>query len=86
MQFRERAQIAAKDLYGILQAAPPAELDAQVVKVIEQVMIDTLLDEGERCVKVAMDCCSADRDLAHKVADEIRRANTVLISNLSSMR
>ncbi len=86
MQFRERAQAAAKNLYGILQTAPSAELEAQVVKVIEQTMIDTLLEEGERCAKVAMDCCSADRDLAHKVADEIRRANTALIANLSSMR
>ena len=86
MQFSERAQGAAKDLYDILEAAPSAELKAQVVKVIEQTMIDTLLEEGERCAKVAMDCCSADRDLAHKVADEIRRANTALIANLSSMR
>jgi hypothetical protein len=86
MQFRERAQEAAKNLYGILQTAPSAELEAQVVKVIEQTMIDTLLEEGERCAKVAMDCCSPDRDLAHKVADKIRQANTALIANLSSMR
>ncbi len=44
MQFRERAQEAAKDLCGILQAAPSAELEARVVKVIEQTMIDTLLE------------------------------------------
>jgi hypothetical protein len=86
MQFRERAQAAAKDLCDILQAAPSAELEARVVKVIEQTMIDTLLEDGERCAKVAMDCCSPDRDLAHKVADKIRQANTALIANLSSMR
>ncbi len=36
--------------------------------------------------KVASDCCAADRDLAHTVADQIQLANTALIANLSSLR
>ncbi len=86
MEFRERAQEAAKDLFGILQAAPSAELETQVVKVIEQTMIDTLLEEGERCTKVAMQCCSADKDLAHKISERIQQTQAALIANLSSMR
>jgi hypothetical protein len=30
--------------------------------------------------------CSADKDLAHKIADEIRRNEEALIANLSSVR
>lgn len=86
MQFRERALSVAKQLYGVLEASPSAEADKQVIKLIEQVMIDTVLEQGEQSVRVAMDCCSADRDLAHKVGDEIRRANTALVANLSGMR
>jgi adenylyl- and sulfurtransferase ThiI len=86
MEFRQRAQHAAKHLFGILQASPSTELEAQVVKVIEQTMIDTLLEEGERCTKVAMQCCSADKDLAHKIAERIQQTQAALIVNLSSMR
>lgn len=86
MEFRERAQDAAKNLFGILQATPSAELEAQVVKVIEQTMIDTLLEESKRCTRVAMECCSADKDLAHKISNRIQQTQTALIANLSSMR
>ncbi|MFQ6022491.1 MAG: hypothetical protein ACE5NW_07195 [Acidiferrobacterales bacterium] len=86
MDFRERAQSTAKAVCGILQAEPSSDLQKQVADVIERAMIDTVLEDGERCAKVAMDCCSADRDLAHKVAEEIRRTQTALIANLSSMR
>lgn len=86
MEFRKRAQNAAKNLFGILQAAPSAKLEAQVVKVIEQAMIDTLLEESERCTKVAKECCSADKDLAHKIGERIQQTQTALIANLSSMR
>ncbi len=86
MEFRERAQKTAKNLFGILQATPSAERETQVIKVIEQTMIDTLLEESERCTKVAMECCSADKDLAHKISERIQQTQAALIANLSSMR
>lgn len=86
MDFRERAQNAAKAACAMLQAAPSGDLQQQVADVIERAMIDAVLEDGERCAKVATQCCSADRDLAHKIADEIRRTHTALIANLSSMR
>ncbi len=86
MDFRERAPSAAMNVSGIIQSAPPAELEQQVAAVIERAMIDAVLEYGQRSVKAAVNCCSADKDLAHKIAEEIRRSNTALIANLSSLR
>ena len=86
MNFRERARSAAKNVSGIIQSAPPDELEQQVAAVIERAMIDAVLENGERSVKAAVNCCSADKDLAHKITEEIRRSNTALIANLSSLR
>ncbi len=86
MDFRERACSAAKNVSGIMQTAPSAELEQQVAAVIERAMIDAVLEDGQRSVEAAVNCCSADKDLAHKIAEEIRRSNTALIANLSSLR
>jgi hypothetical protein len=86
MTFQSRAKQATKDVLGAIQfSGSPAQAE-EVTRIIEKAMIDSYRDCTERCVHMAMDCCSEDRDLAHKIADEIRRANTVLIANLSSLR
>jgi len=38
------------------------------------------------CTDVVRVCCSADEDLAHKIADELRHKEQALIANLSSLR
>lgn len=86
MTLRERAESTAGSIYGLLELEPAKAQAAEVTKVIEQAIIDAVLDERERCVHVAADCCSADKDTAHKIAEEIRRARGALIANLQGMR
>ncbi len=86
MDFRERARSAAKNVSGIIRSAPSDELEQQVAAVIERAMIDAVLEDGQRCVKAAVNCCSADKHMAHKITEEIRRSNTALIANFSSLR
>ncbi len=86
MNFQERAEGATKAVVEVLDAAPRAAQSKQIADLIERAIIDSYRDAAERCATVARDCCSADRDLAHKVAEEIRRTNTALIANLSSLR
>ncbi len=86
MDLRKRAEGAAAGVFETLSASPTKVQADHVTKLIEQVIIDTLLDEGRRCAKVARDCGVADRDLAHKAAREIRLSNAALIANLSSLR
>jgi hypothetical protein len=86
MSFREQADKAVQDVAAALGTTPTPEQAKAAADMIEQVIIDSYRDGAERCAKVAMECCAEDRDLAHKVADEIHRASTALIANLSSLR
>ncbi len=86
MNIRDRAESTAKSVCEILPAKVSADLRKQVADLIERALADATLADSEECAKVAMVCCSADRDLAHKIADEIHRKNLALIANLSSMR
>ena len=86
MNFREQADKAAGAVAEAFGAAPTTKQAKAAADVIEQAIIVSYQDAAERCAKVASDCCAADRDLAHKVADQIQLANTALIANLSSLR
>ncbi|HEY9164478.1 MAG TPA: hypothetical protein VIN57_07685 [Magnetovibrio sp.] len=84
--LRERAIETSNKVQSILNI-DCAEHKQEVVKAIEQAIIDALLQERERCATVAYDhCCAEDRDKAHKVAEEIRRIRNALTANLTSMR
>lgn len=84
--LRERAEETSKTVHAILKSND-VEHELEVVKAIEQAIIDALLQERERCATVAYDqVCVEDRDKAHKVAEEIRRIRTALAVNLGSMR
>ncbi len=86
MNIRDRAESTAKSVCEALHAKPSADLQKQVADLIERALADATIKHSEECAKVIMGCCSADQDLAHKIAEEIRRKNTALIANLSSMR
>lgn len=53
---------------------------------IEKTIIHALLEENHRCADVAFKFLNEDLVKAKHVAEEIRRINTMLVSNLSSMR
>ncbi len=86
MTFRTQAEQTAQAIVDTLDAAPSAAQSKQIADLIERAIIASYQDAAGRCAKVARDFCSADKDLAYKVAAEIRRANIALIANLSSMR
>jgi hypothetical protein len=83
--LRERAEDAAQQVHTIL-GVDQDERPKEVADAIEKTIIKALLEERHRCADVAFQCCEEDKDKAHKVADEIRRVNTALMANLSSMR
>jgi len=84
--LKDRSQEAAKSIFEALQMKPNPEQSKQVREFVEQAMMAAYRDSAEQCTKVARACCAGDRDMAHKIADEIRRANTALVANLSSLR
>ena len=82
----DRAGEATRSVFEAMGVSPTPDQTKQITKIIEQVLIDAYRNSAESCVKAAQESCSPDRDLAHKIAAEINRANMVLIANLSSMR
>ena len=83
--LRERAEEATQQVQTILGVSAE-EHSQEVADAIEKTIINALLEERHRCADVAFQCCEEDKDKAHKVAEEIRRVNTALMANLSSMR
>lgn len=86
MPIRSRAEKAAQEIFAALAAQPDPAVSEKVTAIIEGVMAETYQDGAERCKTAARDCCSEDKDLAHKIAAEIERQNIALIANLSSLR
>ncbi len=86
MSLRDRAEDTTKALAGVLQQGIDSDQQPQVVKIIEDAIIKAVLEERERCVTVANKCCPEDKDRAHKIAEQIRRAEGALVANLQGMR
>ena len=86
MNITERVHSATEAIFAVLQTAPSDGQRREVARIVQQAVINSMLEEAERSSNVAMTCCSADLDLAHKIADGIHRDYEVLIANLSSLR
>ena len=54
-------------------------------KIIEAAVIKGMLEAQHRAVDACHQAADADRDIAHKIATEIRQKNDALIVNLSAM-
>ncbi|MCP5372916.1 MAG: hypothetical protein H6907_14415 [Hyphomicrobiales bacterium] len=86
MRIRQHAEAAAGKVAEILGRHGAGEAAPEVVDAIEKAILAAVLEEHANCSSLAKTCCEEDRDLAHKIAQEIDRASKVLIANLSSMR
>ena len=86
MKLQQYVETATQGVFEALDTSPSEEQAKSVAAVIQEAVIKAVLESRSTCVDAARECCAADRDLAHKIAEEIRLANTALIANLSSMR
>ena len=86
MNISENAKSTAGAVCALLGVDPDEKHLREVSQLIERSIIHAVLNEAERYTHVVMSCCSADLDLAHKLAGEIRTSNKALVANLSSMR
>lgn len=48
-------------------------------------MIEAVPETRNRCASAALTRSGAEKDLAHKIAEDIRRSSEILITNLSSL-
>ncbi len=86
MTIRSNAEKAASEVLASLVASPSDDQTKQTVQTIERAIIEAILEEQERFVRVASICCDPDTDKAHKIAEEVALHKEALIANLSGMR
>ena len=86
MSLKENAEEVTKAVVEVLGTGASPQQSAQIAKIVEAALLNAYRDCTERNTKVAAACCAEDMDRAHKIADEMHRANTALIANLSSLR
>ncbi len=86
MNLNERAVTTTQAVLDALQATPEGEQAKTVTHIIHDALVQAVLETHGQCADVAMNCASADQDIAHKIAKEIRQAQDVLVANLSSLR
>ncbi len=80
------AQNVTQEIFDILGVRPSGAQGEKVARAIEQVIVKALRKSVERSTDAATKIFAADRDVAHKVAENIRRANIALVANLSALR
>ncbi len=81
-----RAQNVTEEIFDILGMRPSGAKGEKVAHAIEHVIVKALEKSVERSTDAAMEFCSTDRVMGHKIAEEIRNANKALIVNLTAMR
>ena len=86
MTLSETAEAAVRNIEAALSLTLEEDRKQKVTKAIEKALIDAVLTTSQTSTKVINRCCSADRDMAHKINDEIERNKNALIANLSSLR
>lgn len=59
---------------------------AEISRVIEKALVEAVSHSVQNCKAAAVVCCGPEADLAHKIAEEVNRAEDLLITNLMSMR
>jgi hypothetical protein len=75
---------------ALLESLPDHEFTEEQKKaiqaLIENSMVQTVREARKVNKEAIIQCCGPEADMAHKIADETRRATNSLIANLSSMR
>ena len=83
--LRKRAEITANEIQDILGVTHLTH-SQEIVDAIEKSIIKALVEERQRCAKIAKDYFKDNEEKAKQLSDKIGRVRSVLITNLSAMR
>lgn len=59
---------------------------AAIARIIEEALVKAVNQATKSCTTAAVVCVGPEADMAHKIAEEVDRAQNALIANLQSMR
>jgi len=83
--LRERAEVTAREVQEILGIAEDNH-PKEVADAIEHAIIRALIEERHRCADMIHDHMEEDSQKAQYVSEKVRAVNSVLMTNLNSMR
>ena len=86
MSLRRHTETAVDAVFQALSASPTPEQRKQVSEIIEATLIEAVRESCKQSSSAALDCCEADRDMAHKIAGGIEQRQQALIANLQGLR
>lgn len=81
----DHAEKAAQDIAEKLSALSNDQ-QADVRKIVEKAILASVHDAVQECRDAATTVCEKDSSMIKQINDEIKRAETALIANLSGMR
>ena len=83
-------ELADETVTELEKAFPEADISDEVrqkiSKIVEQTLIKTVQQTEQAHSKAINICCGPEADMAHKITEEVRRANVALTANLSALR
>ena len=86
MSLKTLVDNAVKEI-GKAVSTPLTESEtANISRIIEKAMIEAVRHSSKSYTTAVVVCCGPEADLAHKIREEMDRAQHVLITNLMAMR
>ena len=86
MSLKPIADKAAGQIFSAISTQLSDDEKANVSRIVEQVVIDTAASTSKECAGIVKFHSGPEADIAHKIDQELKLAETALIANLSGMR
>lgn len=86
MDLKERAKQTVTDIKAAIPNSIDDEQTSTLTAIIEDALVDLLRDSAKRHGAVVQECCPSDRDIAHKIAEQIHLKTIAVIANLKGQR
>ena len=83
-------QLADETVAKLERAFPNTDISEEdrqkISSIIEQTLIKTVDQTAHAHREATVVCCGPEADIAHKISEEVQRANIALTANLSALR
>ncbi len=86
MTLKPIADKAVVQICNTVAAQMSDDERASVSRIVEQAVIDAAVSASKECAGVVKFHTGPEADLAHKIAEQLKLAETALIANLMGMR
>ena len=83
--INEHADKATHDIADKLASLSESQQE-EVRKIVEQAILASVHETVQECRDAATTCCGKDSAMTRQIREEIKRAETALIANLSALR